>query len=639
MRKNLSALLIALSLCAALALPIGLSAQEQKEQKEQKKEHHHYQLIDMGTFGGPSSLFSNPDSRAINNRGTAAGMANTSISDPYSPNMCFYDCLVDHAFVWQNGVRTDLGTLPGGANSFAYWVNNGGLIVGQSQNGSIDPLTGWPEADGVVWDDGQIINLWTLGGSQSNANATNEHDQVVGGALTATPDPFANAPQSACQDLPSTGNFCSGLTFAENSVFFPATTETHAFLWQDGFMRDLGTLGGPDSNASIIDDHGEVTGWSYTSFVANPSTGAPTVDPFLWSPEGGKMTDLGSLGGTFGSPFWLNNRGQVVGASNLAGDQTFHPFLWDRGALKDLGTLGGYTGVAFWINDAGEAVGYADLPPNPPGCTGLECIHHGFLWKQGVMKDLGTVADPCSRALSINLSGQIVGASSPCGGEFTHAFLWDNGGPIIDLNTLVLQGSGLTVREADYINDRGEIAGRGVLPNGDVHAVVLIPCDEDHPDVEGCEYGRVEPMAEDQVRPAQVTPAPVASPANLSGAEMMTRSRAFLQKGMGTVVELAPTHLYFTCTPIATFCEGGGSQAVTLTNAGARTLLINRITATVPFYQQNNCGTRLGAGKSCTIYVSWATSFGSYSGVLSVSDNGLGSPQTVSLSGHALRDR
>ncbi len=52
------------------------------------------------------------------------------------------------------------------------------------------------------------------------------------------------------------------------------------------------------------------------------------------------VPDLGSLGGTFGAPFWLNNRGQVVGASNLPGDQTFHPFLWDRDKLNDWGTLG-----------------------------------------------------------------------------------------------------------------------------------------------------------------------------------------------------------------------------------------------------------------------------------------------------------
>lgn len=485
MKKSLLFVILICGLCVALALPVRLAAQEEKN------EHHHYKLIDVGTFGGPSSLFSVPDSRVINNRGTATGVADTSIPDPN----CFFDCLVDHAFVWKNGVKTALGELPGGLSSFAYWVNNRGLIVGQSQTRSIDPLTGAPEIHGVLWRNGQIIDLGTLGGNASNTISINDRGQVAGSATNATLDPFASTPQGACLVFP-TNNPCSGFTFAFNSLFSPSTTETHAIVWQDGFMRDLGTLGGPDSASEVNNERGEVVGWSYTSFVANPSTGTPNVDPFLWSPEDGKMTDLGGLGGTFGSPFWLNNRGQVVGASNLPGDQTFHPFLWDRGKLNDLGTLGGYTGVAFMLNDAGEAVGYADLAPNPLGCSGLSCIHHGFLWKDGVMTDLGTLGnDTCSRALSINQDGQIVGVISPCGGEFTHATLWENGGPIVDLDSLVLNLSGLTVREADFINDRGEIAGRAVLPNGDVHAVLLIPCDEDHAGVEGCDYDLVDAAA------------------------------------------------------------------------------------------------------------------------------------------------
>jgi hypothetical protein len=59
---------------------------------------------------------------------------------------------------------------------------------------------------------------------------------------------------------------------------------------------------------------------------------------------------------------------------------------------------------------------------------------------------------------------------------------------MVDLNTLVPPGSGINLAAADSINDRGEIASEGVLPNGDNRAVLLIPCDDNHPGIEGCDY-------------------------------------------------------------------------------------------------------------------------------------------------------
>jgi hypothetical protein len=59
----------------------------------------------------------------LNEHGAAVGWADTAIADPF-PTFCFNaDCLVSHAFVSRNGVRTDLGTLPGGASSHSLLVN------------------------------------------------------------------------------------------------------------------------------------------------------------------------------------------------------------------------------------------------------------------------------------------------------------------------------------------------------------------------------------------------------------------------------------------------------------------------------------------------------------------------------------
>jgi probable HAF family extracellular repeat protein len=225
------------------------------------------------------------------------------------------------------------------------------------------------------------------------------------------------------------------------------------------------------------------------------------------------MVDIGTLGGTLGAPSWMNNRGQVVGFSTEVTDQNSHAFLWDKEeGLKDLGFLpGGTYGNATWINDAGEIVGGSD------SSNGF----HAYLWKKGVMIDLGNLAGDCSsQATSINSQGQIVGNGSlDCNNE-AHAILFENGGVPIDLNTLVLPGSGVTVLNSFNINDRGEIAAFGQLSNGDSRAVLLIPCDSGHSNLEGCDYAEVETSA------AAASASALAKPAGFFDPAKMMRLRA-----------------------------------------------------------------------------------------------------------------
>jgi probable HAF family extracellular repeat protein len=483
----------ATTLFAALAMPLRLAAQDR----------HHYQLIDIGTLGGLTSsvptvfyeINGTAAARDISDRGTVTGTADTSITDP----LCFFEnppCLYPNAFQWQNGTLTSLGALSGSHWSAANWISGNGLVTGFSENGQTDPLTGFPEIRGVLWQNGEISDLSTLpGGYESWAWAVNNHGQIVGSSANGVTDPYS---------------------YFYFQIFGSTTgTQMRAFLWdQHNGMQDLGTLGGPDAWAALINERGQVAGISYTSSTANANNGTcganvPGQDPFFWDKHTG-ITDIGTFGGTCGIANALNNRGQVAGQSYLAGNVIAHAFLWDKNGhpqMKDLGSLGGDNAAALSVDDAGDVVGYADLPPNPPGCTGLTCQHHSFLWKHGMMTDLGTIGtDPCSRALSVNSQGQVVGfTAAVCGGPATHGFLWEDGGPAIDLNTLVPPGSGLSLVEAIYINERGEIAGDGVLANGDVHAFLLIPCDENHGDGEGCEEDAARTAATARVSSAPST--------------------------------------------------------------------------------------------------------------------------------------
>ena len=197
--------------------------------------------------------------------------------------------------------------------------------------------------------------------------------------------------------------------------------------------------------------------------------------------------------------------------------------------MKDLGTLGGDSGQAFSVNDAGEVVGKANLP-GVLGCDQFGTPAHAFLWKNGVMTDLGTPAgDLCSFALAINAKHQVVGYGWDCYNEISpsgHAFLSEDGEPAADLNTLIPPNPGLQLIWAAYINDPGDIAAIGTFSNGDIHAFVLIPCDENHAGVEGCDYSMVDASTASRVSPAPAIQHPAAlTPHRRTQRGMLNHSR------------------------------------------------------------------------------------------------------------------
>ncbi|MGE5735238.1 MAG: hypothetical protein ACM34E_09130, partial [Acidobacteriota bacterium] len=398
---------------------------------------------DLDTLGGPNSFVEVAGDLpgVLNNRETVVGCADTSFADPSFPEFSPLlsppapDPFIFHSFRWNKGRMTDLGALPGHNSSCATWISRNGLISGISSIAAFDPALGGLAAHAVFWRDDEIIDIGTFGGAESLALGVNDHGQVAGSATNTIPD--------------SVSGF---------------GTQLRAFRWQNGVMQDLGTLGGPDAFATSINDSGQVAGCANTDLV--------NQDAFLW--EDGNMIDLGSFGGSYACAFQVNNHGQVMGLSTLAGDQVQHAFIGDRRGIRDLGDFGGSVVEPLWLNEKGEVVGKATYPGDE--------IAHAFFWRNGVMTDLGTLYPTCassgSVALGANSNEQIVG-NSWCD-DMAAGFLWKNGGPMIDLNTLKPSDSPMYLFGAQNINDRGEISGLGFLPkSGEIHAFLLVPCGED----------------------------------------------------------------------------------------------------------------------------------------------------------------
>lgn len=409
-----------------------------------------YRLVDLGTFGGANSGAWGA-SIQLNKRGEVIAQFETTIPD------------IVHGGVREiSGVITDLGALPGANISIPVWISETGLIAGLSQNGLIDPVFDFPEFRAVFWNqDRSILDLGTFGGTNSEALSVNSRGQVVGVAANTT------------EENPDFAQFIS--------IDFPSATQARAFRWQNGSMQDLGTLGGNDASATTVNERGQIVGVSYTDTTPNDTTGVPTMHPFLW--ENGAMRDLGSLGGTLAMPGSLtylggsrvlNDHGEVACTSTLLGDELLHACLWSNGRMTNLGTLGGSTSEALAINNRSQIVGRARLSDTP-------VVRHPFLWQRGQMTDLG-MASPCTNgtAFGVNNQGQIVGSLSGCTDDpndiaFETAFYVEAGQTMVDLNSLITPSSDIHVVDGWNVNDRGEIFGNGKLPDGSERAVLLVP--------------------------------------------------------------------------------------------------------------------------------------------------------------------
>jgi probable HAF family extracellular repeat protein len=256
--------------------------------------------------------------------------------------------------------------------SIAYGINSAQQVVGVTEV----PGTNVPHA--FLWTAATgMQDLGTLGGANSFAYGINDSGEVVGGSLTATGagHAFLWTQAGGMQDLGAldAGGFNPGSTaFAINDKGIVAGSSvpkddfSEAVFWRNGHIYTLKGIGPPDPGQSgpssiayainNVGPIGEIAGSFSKSSPNDPAF------PFLWNQATGVIT-IGALDGSISNTATgVNDVGQVVGYDLLSSGEPL-AFIWSSAdGLQSLGTLGGPDSWATAINDAGQVVGYSSTP-------------------------------------------------------------------------------------------------------------------------------------------------------------------------------------------------------------------------------------------------------------------------------------
>ena len=219
-------------------------------------------LLDLGAQLGSPAGYTFTQVSAINDRGTAVVTGYPGV------------------FTWRDGSWTDLHIVQGGAND----INNKDVVVGSYRVGF--------GGHAYQYRDGVLLDLGTLGGTFSVANAINDKGVTV------------------------------GLSWIANDA------GTRGFIYDNGPMTPIGTFGGASSTAVDINSHGTIIG--------NAQDAAGVWQPYILDKAGMRMLPNVPAGSTLHA---INDRGVIIGTYTNANNQGTTSFVWEDGVMTPLETI------------------------------------------------------------------------------------------------------------------------------------------------------------------------------------------------------------------------------------------------------------------------------------------------------------
>ena len=265
-----------------------------------------------------------------------------------------------------------------------------------------------------------------------------------------------------------------------------------AFLYdaETGEFTNLGTFPGGDWSEAFAVEDGVVVG-----FAGNTVMGDPPLEAFIY--QDGVMVNLGEDLGTPSSRARDIAKGMVTGwmGQSLGFDR--NAYIWHNGQVTELPPIPrGFNSDGEGVSDEGYVAGHGQKIDGD-GST----LVHGFLWNNDDgMIELGTLPGFIwSAAVDITPDGrQVVGRSWNMEGNpgISRGFIWANG-VMRDLNDFIPPEAGLDIRTASAINGAGQIAALAHSDDLDATVgVVLTPVEGPLGDLDGdCVVGILDLLA------------------------------------------------------------------------------------------------------------------------------------------------